>query len=26
VTLPGAARQLVKLLPIAFVPSRHAIP
>jgi hypothetical protein len=24
VTLPGAARQLVKLLPIAFVPSGHA--
>jgi hypothetical protein len=24
VTLPGAARQLVKLLPIAFVPSSHA--
>ena len=24
VTLPGAARQLVELLPIAFVPSRHA--
>src|SRR5712691_8408972 len=23
-TLPGAPRQLVKLLPIAFVPSRHA--
>src|SRR6266849_10254903 len=22
-TLPGAARQLIKLLPIAFVPSRH---
>src|SRR5882672_3248484 len=26
VTLPRAARQFVKLLPIAFVPSRHAIP
>jgi hypothetical protein len=26
VPLPGAARQLVKLLPIAFVPSCHAIP
>jgi hypothetical protein len=25
VTLPGAARQLVKLFPIAFVPSRHAV-
>jgi len=25
VTLPGAARQFVKLLPIAFVPSRHSI-
>ena len=25
VTLPGAARQLIKLLPIAFVPSRHSI-
>src|SRR5713226_7185453 len=24
VALPGTARQLVKLLPIAFVPSRHA--
>jgi hypothetical protein len=24
-TLPGAARQFVKLLPIAFVPSRHSI-
>jgi hypothetical protein len=26
VTLPRAAGQLVKLLPIAFVPGRHAIP
>jgi hypothetical protein len=26
VPLPGAPRHFVKLLPIAFVPSRHAIP
>lgn len=25
-TAPGSPRQLIKLLPIAFVPSRHAIP